>query len=181
MSRAASQLHFWNEKSFKHLHRLEHGGDLNAGKRKERRPLDPRRPLHLVLRSEIAHGEKSMQARVKTVHFIEALLYRHARRYRIKIHRFSNNGNHLHLLLSFKTPKEFQNFLRVFSGKIAERMLNARKGAKAQTGFWAKLAYTRVIALGRRAFFNAYNYVMLNEAEAFFEKRLRPPELRARP
>jgi REP element-mobilizing transposase RayT len=181
MPRAPKQLHFFNEKAFQHLSRDDHGGDTRTGLRKEARPLDPKRPLHLVLRSEVARGDRSMQAHSKRVHFIENTLYSQAKKYRIKIHRFSNNGNHLHILLSFKTKPEFQNFLRVFAGKIAQRILNAQRGAKSQIKFWSKLAYTRVVALGRRAFFNAYNYVMFNEAEAFFERKMRPPDPKRRP
>jgi len=114
-------------------------------------------------------------------HWIEALVYRLARRYHIKLHRYSNNGNHLHLLLSFKTREEFQNFLRVVAGQIAQRILNAKKGVKAKIRFWSNLAYSRVLAPGRKTFQTVYYYVMLNEAEAFFVRSLRPLEIRIRP
>jgi len=180
MPKHAKQLHSFKERSFQSLNRLEHGGDLAPNKRKQIRPLDPKRPLHLVLRSEIARGEFSMLSQVRCQHWIKALTYRLAQRYRIKLHRYSNNGNHLQLLLSFKTRVEFQNFLRVLAGHIAQRILKAKKGVKAGTRFWSKLADSRVLAPGRKAFQAVYQHVMLKEAEAFFERNLRPPEIRAR-
>jgi hypothetical protein len=40
--------------------RAEHGGSIRQGRRKLARPVDPKRPLHVVLRSEKAKGDLSL-------------------------------------------------------------------------------------------------------------------------
>src|SRR4051812_13041406 len=101
---------------FKHLNRLAHGGSLNAGKRKQRRPLDPKRSIHLVLRSTRAKGPWSLKRfEIK----IRSLLYREASRRNVKIYQYANSGNHLHLLLKARTLLGFQQFLKTTSGLIA--------------------------------------------------------------
>ena len=43
--------------SFKSLNTaLKHGGDVRKGRRKVARPVDPKRPIHLVLTSSRAHS-----------------------------------------------------------------------------------------------------------------------------
>jgi len=46
--------------SFLPKQELQHGGELTRGRRKTARPLDPKRPVHLVLRSSRAKGPWSL-------------------------------------------------------------------------------------------------------------------------
>lgn len=157
MPRAARQPYL--SESFKP--RDEHGGDIRKGKRKIYRPFDPKNPVHLVLRSEVAHGKLSMLGHSRPV---QTLIHSVARRYRVRIFRYANAGNHLHLVILAPSRKAFQTFLRVLTGKIAQLMTGARKGSGFGK-FWAKLAYTRVLKWGRD-FRNACDYVRINEMEA---------------
>jgi hypothetical protein len=63
-----------------------------------------------------------------------------------------------------KDRKGFQTFLRVFCGKIAQRVTGAVKGSRQTGRFWL-LPYTRIVEWGR-AFGVAKNYVERNEKEA---------------
>src|SRR4051812_3601385 len=97
---------------------LAHGGELRKGKRKQIRPYDPGRPLHLILKSSRARGEWSMLSQRHSA-WIERELYALARRFRVKVYRFVNVGNHLHLLVQAKRKRDFKAFLKAFSGMIA--------------------------------------------------------------
>ncbi|MDR3607597.1 MAG: transposase [Oligoflexia bacterium] len=143
--------------------RTEHGGSIRQGRRKLARPLDPKRPLHLVLRSEKAQGKLSLLYG-QNWRKIEYLTARLSRRYGVRVYQFANSGNHLHLLVRGKTRKGLQDFLRVLSGKVAQLVTGAKKG-QAFGKFWSALAYSRVVEWGR-AFFEAKYYVLRNELEA---------------
>jgi REP element-mobilizing transposase RayT len=145
--------------SKRELARLTHGGEASVGRRKEARPFCERRPLHLILKSSKARGPQSLLARPVEV---RGLIDRHAARNGVRIYRYANAGNHLHLLIQAKTRAGFRRFLRTIAGLIARRLTGARKGAALSERFWDLLAFSRVVAWGR-AFHIALNYVAGNE------------------
>lgn len=155
------QLHFFKNPSFEPYKRLCHGGDIRKGKRKLARPFDRKRAMHLVLRSEEAKGGRSLLCHSQ---MIENTLRFWANRYGVRIYRFANAGNHIHLLVKARSKSELQNFLRVVAGKIAQTILKAVKG-KAQGKFWSALAFSRVVTWGRE-FIKVMSYVEMNELEA---------------
>ncbi|MGZ3697497.1 MAG: hypothetical protein ACXWP5_05290 [Bdellovibrionota bacterium] len=126
---------------------LEHGGSTRDGRRKITRPIDLKRPLHVVMRATRARGPWSLLHR-RHKSLVHVIVLKAADRYRIRIHSYANVGNHLHLHVQARTRAEFQNFLRVAAGKIATTVTGARKGF-AVGKFWDKLAYTRVVRWGR--------------------------------
>ncbi|MDR3607162.1 MAG: transposase [Oligoflexia bacterium] len=160
--------------------RTEHGGAIRQGKRKLARPLDPKRPLHLVLRSEKAHGRLSLLYD-QNWREIERLTAKLSRRYGVRVYQFANSGNHLHLLMRGKTRKGLQDFFRVLSGKVAQLVTGAKKG-QAFGKFWSALAYSRVVEWGR-SFSEAKYYVLRNELEThgFLDYKPRPKRSPARP
>lgn len=159
----AKQLTFLKTKAFAEQNRLEHGGSLRAGRRKLARPIDTKRPLHLVLRSSRARGELSF-LRKRNRSKVEALLRRYARRFHVKIYDLANAGNHLHVVLRAQSRQGFQNFLRTVSAMIARAVTGAKKGVKAGR-FWDALAYTRVVEWGR-SFVAMRAYLSRNRLEA---------------
>jgi REP element-mobilizing transposase RayT len=144
---------------FKPCH--EHGGSLRTGRRKVARPIDPKRPVHVVLKSERATGALSLLLRSKQ---IRELIDRVARQFEVRIYQFANAGNHLHLLARAKTRKGLRNFFRVIAGQIAQLMTGSRKGRRVEP-FWSAPVYTRIVEWGR-AFGHARSYVLRNELEA---------------
>jgi REP element-mobilizing transposase RayT len=149
---------------------LSHGGDTRDGKRKIRRPFDPKRAMHITLRSRRARGEWSMLKTCNKARVIQ-ILDQASEKYHVRVHRFANVGNHLHLLISARTRKEFQGFLRVLAGQIAFVITGAKKGAPTKGGkFWDKLAYSRVVAAGRD-FVNVSRYISKNIWESLGIKR----------
>ncbi|HTL11642.1 MAG TPA: transposase [Bdellovibrionota bacterium] len=127
--------------------RPDHGGDLGAGKRKRRRPLDLSRPIHLVLKSKRARGHWSLlhhQNRAR----VDRIIFGRAEAHGVKVYRTANVGNHLHLLVKAPTRAQFGNFLRAISALISRAITGAKKGNPVGR-FWDALAYTRVIHWGR--------------------------------
>lgn len=121
--------------------RAAHGGSLAHGRRKEKRPLSFKRPIHLVLRSEKARGALSLLRHERVV---DALLRRQARRHHVRIQHYVNVGNHLHIKLRVYSRESFAAFLKSFSALLARRVTGARRG-RALGSFWDGLAFTRVL------------------------------------
>ncbi|MBX9767508.1 MAG: transposase, partial [Bdellovibrionales bacterium] len=133
----SSEFHeYWKESG-----RKVHGGSHAQNLRKTKRPFDSKKPMHLVLKSERARGTLSMWKPSNKAH-IHKIVAKHAARSHVRIYRFSNNGNHLHLAIRAKDKRQFQKFLRSIAGLIARHVLNDKKGLPAKTKFWSALAFT---------------------------------------
>jgi REP element-mobilizing transposase RayT len=141
-----------------------HGGELARGKRKTRRPFDPKQALHVVLRSSRARGTYSM-LHPRHCNHIKNLLDRLKKRWDVSVYRYANVGNHVHLLIRAKSRANWQGFIRELSGGIAMIVTGARKG-NAWGGFWDHLVYTRIVAFGRD-FKSVAEYVCKNIWEGF--------------
>lgn len=115
----------------------------------------------MILKSSHAKGRLSLLSRkVEVSQLVEAK----ASKYQIKIHRFENMGNHLHLMVSFKSKKQMQDFMRVVSGLIARLVTGAQKGRAFGKRFWDHLVFTRIVT-GRRDFAGLDHYFFKNEIE----------------
>jgi REP element-mobilizing transposase RayT len=126
----------------------EHGGALRAGMRKTLRPVDPKRPLHVVMRSSLARGHWSLlHPRHKAA--VERLTRAIAKKRGVRLYRFANVGNHLHLLVLAPNRRLFTAFLRELPGRIAMLITGAKKGAASKRRFWDFIPYTRIASWGR--------------------------------
>ena len=158
--------------------KVSHGGEHTRGKRKEKRPFNPNEALHVVLRSSKAHGEHSM-LRSQNCNHIRDLVNRVKDRYGVRVYRYANVGNHIHLLIRARSRKQWQGFIRELAGQIAMIVTGARKGhalpreksvggarsvgsaASAVRGFWDHLVYTRIVSWGKD-FKRVAEYVLKN-------------------
>src|SRR5690349_1129433 len=95
------QTSFLAHPEFERFTHKAHGGSLHLGQRKEKRPLDPKRPIHLVMRSSRAKGEWSF-LRPSTEVRIKKIVYSQARKFQVEIKQYANSGNHLHILMVAK-------------------------------------------------------------------------------
>jgi hypothetical protein len=123
--------------------------------------MDPRRPLHLVLRSSRAKGSWSLHVHERKARL---LTHRLAARFHVRVYRLANSGNHLHLLVKAPTREASQNYLRALAGMLARAVTGARKGRPVGK-FWDHLAFSRVVAWGRD-FLRTRGYLVINELEA---------------
>lgn len=137
---------------------------MRAHKRKIARPIDPKRPLHLVLRSSRARGAWSF-LHPKNARRVRGEVDRSARKYGIRIYRYANVGNHLHLLVVTRTRKAFRGFLREMAGAISTGITGSRKSHPLGGKFWDFLPYTRVVNWGKD-FTNIELYFIKNLFEA---------------
>lgn len=147
----------------------QHGGDLRRGKRKTARPFDRKQALHVVLRSSKAHGRWSMLSPCHS-RPIHDLTHELARKRGVRLFRFANVGNHIHLLIQAPSRAVFQAFLRELAGTLAIVVTGAKKGNSLNSnesgrGFWDHLAFTRIVSFGRD-FENVMRYLVKNLFEA---------------
>jgi hypothetical protein len=152
--------------------RLEHGGDLDRGKRKQARPYSSRRPMHLVWRSSRARGAWSLRRKrneAAAIDFIEQA----AIRYRVKIYKFAVTGTHIHALARAHCRKDLQHFLRFVAGRIAQHVTGARRGQPCDGGFWDEVVYSCVLTWGRQ-YRNVYSYIDMNLCETMGLVPFRP-------
>src|SRR5438093_1324945 len=92
----------------------EFGGSRLKGNPREARPISMKRPIHLVMRSALAKGDRSF-LRAGRAKSIEQLVHRLGRENQVKVYRFANSGNHLHLILLPSSRKAFNRYIRAIS------------------------------------------------------------------
>jgi REP element-mobilizing transposase RayT len=93
-----------------------------------------------------------------------------AKHWGVRLYRYANVGNHIHLLIRVPSRSVWQRFLRELTGGIAMIVTAATKGQalkKNETGrgFWDHLAFTRIVHFGRD-FKNMGNYLIKNLFES---------------
>ena len=156
------QTSFFESKSEHSSSRISHGGDQIKGRRKIYRPLNPKKPLHVIFKSSHAKGRLSLRGKnqIATQKIVESTASKHG----IKLHRFINVGNHLHIFASFKKREDMQVFLRIVGGLTARLATGARKGKAFGKRFWDFLVFTRIIT-GRRDVMTMHKYMNKNDVE----------------
>ncbi len=140
------------------------GGVLLKGNPRAARPLSFKRPLHLVMRSSFAKGERSFLS-PRRAKRIEILVRELARARRIRVYRYANAGNHLHLVVRVPSSSAYKSYIRALTGLIARLTLGAERGRARGVKFWDARPFTRVIEWGRD-FRAAVDYVLQNRLEA---------------
>ena len=96
----------------------EFGGEERKGKRKLKRPFSPKAQMHLVLKSKRARGKWNMLAGTNATQ-IKKLVLEKAKKWGVRIERYVNVGNHIHLLVQAREHRGFKGFLREVSGASA--------------------------------------------------------------
>ena len=139
---------------------------LKRSHAKTKRAVSTREPMHVVLKSALARGARSMRAPAH-LHRVSRILREDSTRCGVRIIQFANVGNHLHLLVKASNRRAFLWFLRSFAGRLAMLLTGARKGDPLPKGqkFWDQRPFSRIVA-GRRGYALARDYVMLNWLEA---------------
>lgn len=158
-----TQLSFTQAPPFKKHFRIEHGGSLNKGRRKEARPLTTKRPIHVVLRASRARGPWSFLL-PKNRRQVDQLVSKTSKKFGVKVSQLANSGNHLHLVVQGKRRQGLQSFLRTLPALLARKITGAKKGAP-RGQFWDALAYTRVVTWGRELV-ALKRYLLRNDLEA---------------
>ncbi len=127
----------------------------------EARPFSPKLPVHVVLKSSLARGERSLFLHGRA---IDRILKEEVGRQGGKLHDGANSGNHLHLLVQFRRAEALRSFLRAVSGRIARIALGAKKGTRVLKDgqrFWDARPWSRLVSWGRD-FANVRRYALVN-------------------
>lgn len=159
----SKQLNLFKSEKVRRLH----GGEVGLGKRKLRRPIDTKNPIHIVLRSEKAKGRLSL---LNHQAFIVKCLGEFSRKFRISIYEKAIVGNHIHLLIRGKTRSEIQNFFRTVAALIARQVTGAKKGNPFGK-FWSRLLFSRLLSSWGKEFETVKAYIIKNTLEALGQIR----------
>jgi len=155
--------------TFNILHKLPtcFGGSLlKNSNAKIKRTLDSNKCLHIVLRSSLAKGSRSMLNQ-NNKGKVYKIIQTQAKKVGIKIYRYANVGNHLHLLIKFSKRRFYIRFIRSITGLIARQILKAEKNNAASNikKFWDQRPFSRIVDWGT-SYRIAKDYVTLNILES---------------
>ena len=158
------------------------GALLRKAKNRHDRPISSQDPMHLVLRSTKAKGRFSF-GHAKNFVKVDAIVRSHCLRYGVKLKQFSNNYNHLHLLVKFPSRQTYLRFIRSLTGHLALAVTGASKMKSLKSifdgkSFWDFRPFSRVVR-SRRGYAVARDYVVLNQLEALGILPKRSERLRA--
>jgi REP element-mobilizing transposase RayT len=144
----------------------EFGGSkrLKKAHAREARPISIKRPMHLVMRSTLATGERSF-LRAKRARKIEELVHRLGKEKGVKVYRFANSGNHLHFIVLPRSREAFKSYIKAITGIIARLTLGAERGNAKKIRFWDAKPYTKIIEWGRE-YVTVCRYLLQNTLEA---------------
>ena len=128
---------------------------------KGRRPLSSKLPVHLVLRT---HTKNSMR-KPGAFGMVHRVLFLTAKKHGVKMYKYSNNGNHLHIVVKIPHVKRWAAYIRELTGRLSQQMQKL-KGREKGEKYWTYRPYTRVVKTWRKAYQILLEYVELNELEA---------------
>ena len=149
---------------FEKLKIKDFGGSLIKGNPRDSRPISTKRPMHLVMRATLARGERSF-LKAGRARQIKDLVDRSAQRHGVKVYRFANSGNHLHMIVLPRSRSAFNAFIRTISGLIARLTLNVERGRSLGLKFWDARPFTRILEWGKD-YTQACRYLLQNTLEA---------------
>ena len=124
-NRRCKQLSF-EGREFKKLSSVFGGELLGKGHARTKRPINTKSSMHITLRSSMAKYENSF-LHYKNRKRIEDSIYRHGKKFNIKIYKLSINYNHLHIHARFFSVESYRKFIRSVSGTIARIVLGIKK------------------------------------------------------
>jgi REP element-mobilizing transposase RayT len=139
-------------KLFQYNSTRQFGGDLLKGKRKSKRPLHPKLPIHLVLRADTTKSGTLMRWETLTKYHIK----KWAHKFHVTVCERAIVGNHIHLLIKFPGRENYNNFVRALTGMLASK-------TKLK---WLIRPFTRIVQKGRD-FQHVTNYIIKNQLEGW--------------
>ncbi len=89
------------------------GGEHLVGKRKSKRPLSIKKPIHLVLRSM---NFKIFRPKNQS---LERLIHQTAKESGVKIYELAINWSHIHFVIKIESREAYVRFVRVLNSKLA--------------------------------------------------------------
>ncbi len=143
--------------SFMYDLRTEFGGSLLQNKRKTKRPLSTKHPLHLILKS--SHTRLFNPANQR----LQRLIRDQSEKFHVIIYDFAVNWTHVHLLIQIKSRKDYVKFVRSLCSLIASKIYKAVPNLEK---IFTLRPFTKIVTW-RRQFKSALNYQIINKLESF--------------
>lgn len=147
------------------------GGNLLKGNAKTKRPLSTKSPTHIVMRSSLARGAKSF-LNYKHSSRIYKTITQQAKCNGIKIFRYENVGNHIHLVVLISHRKLFFKFIRSISGIVARIVLGCERGPAKKTNGSNQIDETRERIMNKQPFWDARPFTRIVEWGQAYKKLL---------
>ena len=139
---------------------LGYGGAMKY--RKMKRPFNSKKAAHIVLRSRLLCGARSLLKSNRKA-WVESLIRAKATAHQASLYKISVNSNHLHLLMKFRTAKDQACFLRDLTGTLALKIKKTFKIAK-NIKVWDARPFSRLIS--PRSYPSILRYIEKNRNEA---------------
>ncbi len=143
--------------SFIKDYKKEFGSSLLEGKRKTKRPLSTKHPLHLILKSSC--GGVFNPGNVS----LENLIRSQTKKFGIKIYELALNWSHIHFILKIESRKNYNKFIRSLTAAVAKQIRKLKPHLEV---IFDLRPFTRIISWGRD-FKRVLEYALLNQMEAF--------------
>mgnify|MGYP001605403745 FL=1 len=135
------------------------GGELNKGKRKAKRPLDLKKPLHLVLRLKTHMPFLFNPRDQKLRELVKAILLKH----NIVGYEIIFNHSHVHFVLKLPTQEAYVRFIREVTSSLVRYFSGILK--RKLKDIFSYRPFTRIVEWGRD-FKNIIHYMQGNEIES---------------
>jgi REP element-mobilizing transposase RayT len=143
--------------SFLKNYRKEFGGSLNVGKRKSRRPLSTKKPMHLILKS----------SRKKVFHpankDLNEILRSDAKKFGIQIYDLAINWTHIHLLIKIPSREAYLRFIRSATSRFVTYF--SQKAGWSMRGLFDLRPFTKILEWGKQ-FQNVIKYHVKNRLQS---------------
>lgn len=150
------------------------GGLARHTNAKMKRPMDSRLPLHVCMRSSMARGARTMQGRNRVR--VAAIVARVSKRFHVRVVKFANVGNHLHLVVRLPgrgqvSRDQYAAWIRTLMALLAREVGGARRGSPLmnergeRAKFWDSKPFTRIVR-GLRGYRVMDRYTLKNQLEA---------------
>ncbi len=128
------------------------GGTLNVGKRKGTRPLDSRRPVHLIFK---AKSEELLLARRDLV---RATIEKIGAKNGVRIQSMAVNADHIHIIIEIPNRQLYTRWIRGVTGVLTRKVPGLE---------WRQLPFTEIVNWGRHLS-GVHSYLEENRGEGDF-------------
>lgn len=91
-----------------------HRGDLDPGRRKSRRPLSSKKPIHLTLKARKQFRENGR--------LVVSEAKRLAAHSQVRIYDLALASDHIHFFIQIRTRRDYVSFIRALTGILARRL-----------------------------------------------------------
>lgn len=139
---------------------MEFGGSLQIGRRKSKRTLTTKKPIHMTIKGD----PKNSGPLMKHEKVINQEIKRWASKFAIRVYDFGIEKNHIHFAMKISSRENYNKFIRALTSRIAQ-LLKFK---------FTLRPFTKILEWGKQ-FKNVLKYTIQNKEEAL---GIRPYKIR---